>query len=72
MGCVEKKGSPPGRLTIHDANRLVAMLGGYAGRKGDGDPGPESLGAGLRRLMDITWGWHLRDKHLPHGGKRCV
>jgi hypothetical protein len=47
-------------LTLGEANRLVARLGGYLARKGDGEPGAESLGIGLRRLMDLTWGWRLR------------
>ncbi len=40
-------------------NRYVARLGGYMGRKGDGEPGAESLGTGLRRLADMVWGWKL-------------
>jgi len=46
-------------LTLGEANRLVARLGGYLARKGDGEPGAESIGIGLRRLMDLTWGWRL-------------
>jgi hypothetical protein len=51
------------RLTLQEANRLVAQLGGYAGRKGDGEPGVESVGIGLRRLCDLCWGWDLRVKN---------
>lgn len=47
-------------LTLNEANKLVARLGGYLARKGDGDPGPESIGLGLHRLMDLSWGWRLR------------
>ena len=47
-------------LTLRDANRLVAQLGGYAGREKDGEPGAESVGIGLRRLMDMVRGWKLR------------
>ena len=43
-----------------EANRLVAQFGGYAGRKKDGEPGAESVGIGLRRLMDMARGWKLR------------
>jgi hypothetical protein len=32
------------------------------GRTRDGEPGAESLGNGLRRLMDMTSGWRLRKK----------
>ena len=48
------------RLTLSEANRLVAHLGGYYGRKGDGEPGAESLGEGLRGLFYLAWGWRLR------------
>jgi hypothetical protein len=47
-------------LTLGEANRLVARLGGYAGRRHDGEPGAESLGIGLHRLMDLAHGWRLR------------
>ena len=47
-------------LTLNEANRLVARLGGYLARKADGEPGAESIGLGLRRLMDLVWGWRLR------------
>jgi hypothetical protein len=47
-------------MTLSEANRRVARLGGYMARKGDGEPGAESLGLGLRRLTDLTWGWRLR------------
>jgi hypothetical protein len=53
-----------GALTLGEANRLVARLGGYLGRKIDGPPGAESIGLGLRRLIDITWGWRLKHETL--------
>jgi hypothetical protein len=34
--------------------RMVAKLGGFLGRKGDGDPGATVLWRGLNRLADIT------------------
>jgi len=39
---------------------MVARLGGWLGRKGDGQPGAESLQAGLRTLAHIVRGWRLR------------
>jgi hypothetical protein len=47
-------------MTLSEANRRVARLGGYLDRQGDGEPGAESIGLGLRRLIDLTWGWRLR------------
>jgi hypothetical protein len=39
---------------------MVARLGGWLGRKGDGEPGAGSLQAGLRKLRYLVWGWRLR------------
>lgn len=57
---LKKNGRPPPDLSLAQANRLVACLGGYAGRALDKEPGAQSVGIGLRRLMDITSGWILR------------
>lgn len=40
--------------TVQEAVRRVAMLGGFQGRKGDGEPGVQALWTGFRRLMDFT------------------
>lgn len=40
--------------TLQEAIRLVAALGGFLGRKGDGEPGAQTLWIGLQRLDDIT------------------
>jgi hypothetical protein len=54
-----KKKVSVGRLTLAEANRMAARFGGYMDRKGDGEPGAESLGIGLRRLADMVEGWKL-------------
>lgn len=41
-------------MSLAQANLLVAMLGGFWGRKGDGHPGAESLGRGLELLAAIV------------------
>jgi hypothetical protein len=38
---------------------MTASLGGFKGRTGDGEPGAESLGLGLRRLGDMVEGWRM-------------
>ena len=48
---------PKRPITIRQATRLVAMLGGFLGRKGDGEPGAETLWRGLQRLDGICMGW---------------
>lgn len=53
-------------LTVHQATRMVAQLGGFLGRKGDGEPGPITLSRGLRRLHDMTTGYLVaRRSHSP-------
>jgi hypothetical protein len=45
--------------SLAQAIRMIAKLGGHVGRKGDGDPGVESLWIGLTRLDDISMCWRL-------------
>lgn len=40
--------------SLREAVRMVAGLGGFLGRKGDGEPGTETLWRGLQRLDDIA------------------
>jgi hypothetical protein len=49
--------------TVREAVRMIAMLGGFLGRKGDGDPGVQSIWTGFRRLMDFTFA--LQRLRLP-------
>jgi len=45
--------------TLREAMRMVASLGGFLGRKGDGEPGTKSLWLGLQRLDDLSSMWKL-------------
>ncbi|MEP6879636.1 MAG: IS4 family transposase [Nitrosospira sp.] len=47
---------PPG---LRDAVHRVASLGGFLGRKSDGEPGTQTLWLGLQRLNDITAMWRV-------------
>lgn len=49
-----RKPPPAQPPTLKQMIRLVAQLGGFIGRKGDGDPGTQSLWIGLQRIDDIT------------------
>jgi hypothetical protein len=40
--------------TLREATRMVARLGGFLGRKCDGEPGTQTLWLGLQRLDDLT------------------
>jgi Transposase DNA-binding/Transposase Tn5 dimerisation domain len=39
---------------LGEATRQIAQLGGFLGRRGDGDPGPLTIWRGYRRLQDMT------------------
>jgi hypothetical protein len=43
------------KLTLLQANILVAMLAGFWGRVSDGHPGPQILAEGLRLLETLVW-----------------
>ena len=52
---VRRQAEPPKEPpTLREAVRMVAGLGGFLGRKGDGEPGTETLWRGLQRLDDIA------------------
>jgi hypothetical protein len=54
---------PTLRETIH----MAASLGGFLGRKCDGEPGTQTLWLGLQRLDDITEMWKISVSALaPH------
>ncbi len=38
---------------------MIASLGGFLGRKGDGEPGTTTTWRGLQRLQDITTGFMM-------------
>lgn len=45
--------------TLCEAIRRVSSLGGFLGRKSDGEPGTQTLWLGLQRLDDIAAMWHV-------------
>ena len=52
---VRRQPEPPKEPpTLREAVRMVAGLGGFLGRKSDGEPGTETLWRGLQRLDDIA------------------
>jgi hypothetical protein len=54
--CTQPPSTPP---SLHQAIRWIAQLGGFLGRKGDGEPGVKTIWRGLRRLHDIASTWKL-------------
>lgn len=45
--------------TLAEAIRMVASIGGFIGRKRDGEPGTQTIWRGLQRLDDITEMWKI-------------
>jgi hypothetical protein len=50
-----------GSFSVRDFVRGVASLGGFLGRKGDGEPGVKTLWRGYQRLQDLLLGYQLRE-----------
>jgi Transposase Tn5 dimerisation domain/Transposase DNA-binding len=52
---VSKRKQPPSQPpSLHEILTLVAGLGGYLARKGDGPPGPKTIWQGLQRTRDFV------------------
>lgn len=51
--------------TLRQAVRWIAQLGGFLARKGDGEPGVQTIWRGLRRLEDIAATWLLVHRAAP-------
>jgi Transposase DNA-binding/Transposase Tn5 dimerisation domain len=64
---VRLRGGSADRMTADQFWRAVAGLGGFLGRRGDGDPGWQTLWRGWQRLQDLCWGLHP----LSVPGKEC-
>jgi hypothetical protein len=54
--------TPP---SLREITRLTAELGGFLGRKGDGEPGSTTLARGLQRLQDIATAFLIFQQHHP-------
>jgi hypothetical protein len=59
------KHPPSSAPTLQQAVLWIAKLGGFLGRRSDGDPGIKTLWRGLRRLNDLTEAWNLALKSSP-------
>jgi hypothetical protein len=65
-----KKKPPTEPPTIRDVIRQIAMLGGFLGRKSDGEPGVKTLWLGFARVRDFVEGVeHMR--HLQNSRSSC-
>ena len=59
--------SPP---TVRQAVRWIAQLGGFLGRKRDGEPGITVIWRGWQRLQDMADTWSLVKEQSQHVGNR--
>jgi Transposase DNA-binding/Transposase Tn5 dimerisation domain len=63
QGRLEPPIEPP---SLREAVRMIAQLGGFLARKGDGEPGVKTLWRGLIRLNDIAATWLLARASNEH------
>lgn len=67
VGFIRKDPNPPPQPpSLREAIRMVASLGGFLGRKGDGEPGTQTLWLGLQRLDDISAAWKVFSEIFAH------
>jgi len=66
-----KKKPPKQAPTLRTVIRLIAGLGGFLGRKCDGEPGMQTLWLGLQRVRDFAEGMHFA-QNLPATQPTCV
>jgi hypothetical protein len=58
-----KKPVPPEPPCLNQVIRLIATLGGFLGRKSDGEPGVKTLWWGLQRVTDFATGLRYAREH---------
>jgi hypothetical protein len=56
---IQRTAPPAEPPSLRQAVRWIARLGGFLGRRGDGEPGVKVIWRGLQRLEDLTLGWSL-------------
>ena len=70
---VQRRVEPPLKPpSLHEAVRMIAQLGGFLARKGDGEPGVKTLWRGLIRLNDIAATWLLARASNEHQSDRSL
>jgi Transposase Tn5 dimerisation domain/Transposase DNA-binding len=68
---VKRQPPPAEPPTMQAMVRLIGSLGGWLGRKGDGEPGPKAMWVGMQRMSDLALGWRARgERPAPPGTDR--
>ena len=60
---VARKRPPDKMPTLRKALHMIAALGGFLGRKADGEPGVKSLWIGLQRVASCVEGMRFRERY---------
>jgi Transposase Tn5 dimerisation domain len=60
---VQKQPPPAVPPSMKTMVGLIASLGGWLGRKCDGEPGPKAMWVGMQRMTDLALGWRARADH---------
>lgn len=55
---------PDSSPTLSECVRWIAQLGGFLGRKSDGEPGVKTLWRGIQRLNDLAAMWQMLAKNF--------
>ncbi len=58
--------------SLRDAVRMTAQIGGFMGRKGDGEPGSITLWRGHESLQAMRIGWRLAHEQLASSSQPTV
>ena len=54
------KNKPPEKIpTMHEMVRMIAKLGGFLGRKHDGEPGLKTIWIGMQKAKDYALAWEI-------------
>jgi hypothetical protein len=65
---VTKRPPPAEPPTMQTIVRLIGSLGGWLGRKCDGEPGPKAMWVGMQRMTDLALGWRARAEQPAPAG----
>jgi hypothetical protein len=60
---VTQQAPPAEPPSMHTIVRLIGSLGGWLGRKCDGEPGPKAMWVGMQRMTDLALGWRAHADH---------
>ena len=67
---LNKEKLPDKPPTLNEVVRLVARLGGFLARKGDGEPGVKTIWLGMQRIIDFAAGIKFSRELVAQGS--CV